>query len=42
MDHLDYFMLRFGIGGEPFVLSSDPITFGSPGGGKEIDVLFNH
>ena len=29
-------------GGEPFVLLFDPITFGSPAGKKEIDVLVNH
>ena len=30
------------IGGEPFVLLFDPITFGSPTGGKEIDVAVNN
>ncbi len=29
-------------GGEPFVLLFDPITFGTPAGKKEIDVLVNH
>ena len=29
-------------GGEPFVLLFDPIAFGSPTGGKEIDVVVNH
>ena len=29
-------------GGEPFVLLFDPITFGSPTRGKEIDVVVNH
>ena len=33
-------MLQYGR--EPFVLLSDPITFGSLAGGKEIDVLINH
>ena len=28
-------------GGEPFVLLFDPIAFGSPTGGKEIDVVVN-
>ena len=29
-------------GGGPFVLLFDPITFGSPTGGKEIDVVVNN
>ena len=28
-------------GGEPFVLLFEPIAFGSPTGGKEIDVVVN-
>ena len=36
--------LSFGtfFGGGPFVLLFDPITFGSPTGGKEIDVVVNN
>ena len=40
-----FFQRGFGLaafGGEPFVLLFDPITFGSPAGKKEIDVLVNH
>ena len=29
-------------GGEPFVLLFDSITFGTPAGKKEIDVLVDH
>ena len=30
------------VGGEPFILLFETITFGAPVGGKEIDVVVNH